>query len=105
MGIPVIIEYYAQEGHEEQLAVLLASHWYHLHAEGLTTEQPAFLMRDPYDPAFFIEVFEWRDERCAESALESPRIQELWDTIQACCEDPIEPERYEAVVAIQAGGG
>ena len=62
-------------------------------------------MRDPYDPAFFLEVFEWKDEACVSSALDNPRVAELWDAIQACCEDPIEPERYEAVTAMMPGGG
>ena len=105
MPMPVIVEYYVKPGHAEQVAELLASHWNLLHEEGFTTNQPAFLMRDPHDSDLFVEVFEWKDEDGPDAAWENPRISEYWNQIQALCEQDVDPDYYDGVDAIVPGGG
>lgn len=105
MSLPVISTYLAKEEHSEQVAALLASNWELLHDSGLTTDHPAFLMRDPEQPNRFVEVFEWKDEEGPDQAWENAEIAELWNQIQSLCEQEIDPVYYEMIVSTYGGGG
>jgi quinol monooxygenase YgiN len=105
MSTPVIVEYYVKPGHSEQVAELLVDHWNVLHEEGFTTDQPAFLMRDPNDTTLFVEVFAWKDEDGPDRAWDNPRIADLWNQIQSFCEQDVDPEYFETVESNYVGGG
>lgn len=105
MTVIAITRYYAQSGHEEQVATLLANHWELLHDEGLTTDRRPYVMRDPHEPGLFVEVLEWKDDDAPDRAWDHDEVSALWDTIQSYCEQDIEPEYYEPLSSLQAGGG
>lgn len=105
MSLPVVSTYHAKADHSERVAALLASNWELLHNNGLTTEQPAFLMRDPDEPSRFVEVFEWKSEDGPDEAWNHPEIAELWNEIQSLCEKEIDPVYYEMVSSTYMGGG
>ncbi len=100
MTMSVITEYYIKPDRADQVAALLRQNWPLLHQEGLTTDQPAFLMVHPDDDEIFLEAFEWKDETGPDRAWQISRIKALWDEIQSHCEHEIEPEYYNALPGV-----
>ena len=65
----VICTYRVKEGAEDQFIELLRRHWPTLHAQGLTTDEPAqaFQGKDESGKTYFVEVFSWKFDNASDS--------------------------------------
>jgi hypothetical protein len=55
-----------------------------LHAEGLVTDRPAYVMRAT--DGTIREVFEWRSAEAIHQAHTNPAVQALWEEFGAACD-------------------
>lgn len=88
-SVDVVCRYRVKAEKAEQFADLLARHWGTLHELGLTTDNPARLLRgeDKAGNVAFIEEFAWRTEDSAPTAHETPEVMLLWEPMGSLCED------------------
>ena len=77
----VICTYRVKEGAEEQFVDLLRKHWPTLHAQGLTTDEPAqaFQGKDESGKTYFVEVFHWKDDKAPDLAHHNPAVMSVWE--------------------------
>jgi quinol monooxygenase YgiN len=82
--INTLVWYYPKPGNENDLAHLLDRHWPTLRELGLVTTQAARVWRardKRSGKAFFVEIFEWRDERASEIAHQTPQVMAVWESM------------------------
>jgi hypothetical protein len=83
--IPTLVSYFPKPGHEKQLQSLVERHWPTFHQLGLVTDVPARVWRatDKRDPSkiWFVEMFEWKDEKAPETAHHLPEVNAVWETM------------------------
>lgn len=94
----VIVTYIVKKGREKQFEKVLKKHWKVLQEEQLTTNQAAFIFRDPENPTVYKEVFEWKTRKSLQKAEESDRVQKLWKQMMELTEEGgIEPAHFEKI--------
>ena len=88
-SVEVLCRYRVKQGQEAAFAELLARHWQVLHGLGLTTEEPARLLKagDHAGNVAFIEHFSWKTGDSAQTAHETPEVMRLWEPMGSLCED------------------
>ena len=88
-SIEILCRYRVKPDREGEFASLLGRHWETLAALGLTTDEPARLLRcsDKAGNVAYVERFAWRDPAAVESAHQSPEVMQLWEPMGALCED------------------
>lgn len=79
---PVVVRYTAQPGSEQALGDLVARHWPALHAEGLTSDQPAVVMAVARQPGVYLEYYEWLSWEAVQHAHKHPAVREIWDAME-----------------------
>ena len=87
--IQILCRYRLKPGREQEFAQLLTRHWPRLFELGLTSDQPARLLRgsDKAGNVAYIERFAWKSASSVASAHESPEVMKLWEPMGALCED------------------
>ncbi len=88
-SIEVVCRYRIKDGKADEFAAMLARHWPVLRDLGLTTEEPARLLKgeDGAGNVAFIETFHWKDQDAVSTAHETPGVMKLWEPMGALCED------------------
>lgn len=88
-SVDILCRYRIKPGKEEDFAELLSRHWQVLHDVGLTTDEPARILRasDKAGNVAFVEMFEWKTEDSAQTAHETPEVMRLWEPMGSLCED------------------
>jgi hypothetical protein len=73
--------YRVKEGREDDFRALLEKHWPTLRSAGLASEEPARWFRGAAKDGKtrFIELFEWKDDKAADTAHHSPEVMSLWE--------------------------
>lgn len=84
MGVMVIALFKPKPGMGDALLACMRDHQPVLHAEGLVTDRPAYLMRA--QDGTLLEVFEWRSQAAIDAAHANPRVHALWARCAACCD-------------------
>lgn len=82
--VSMLVTYHPKPGSENALLELVKKHWGVLHGLGLATATPAktWRGRDKRTGAeFFVEMFEWVDERASDVAHELPEVMAVWETM------------------------
>jgi quinol monooxygenase YgiN len=89
MSNPVnrLVIYRPKAGSEDQLLAILKQHGPALRKTGLLTDEPVRVYRatdlrrhgaaEPY----FIETFQWKDDKAADIAHQTPEIMAVWETM------------------------
>lgn len=80
----VIAAYTPKPGQEQPLIAAVKKHLRVLHAEGLVTDKPAYVMRAA--DGTIVEVFEWRSAEAIGQAHTNPSVQALWAEFGAACD-------------------
>jgi hypothetical protein len=85
----VICTYRVKEAAEPQFRALLAKHWPTLDRLDLVNQSIHELFRgtDESGKAFFVEIFEWKNEDTVRVAHESPQVLSIWEPMEALCEE------------------
>jgi hypothetical protein len=87
--------YRPKQGQEEALFALVKKHWPVLKRAGLTTDRPVLVYRAADKRTgrpFFIEVFEWRDEKSSGTAHQLPEVMAIWEPMGPMIEGGPSPE-------------
>jgi quinol monooxygenase YgiN len=84
MGRFVIVAYAPKPGKTEALLSAVRKHLQVLHAEGLVTGRPAYVMRAA--DGTIVEIFEWRSAEAITKAHSTPAVQALWAEFGAACD-------------------
>ena len=87
--VDTLCRYRVAPGKQKEFEDLLAGHWRTLHDAGLTTDEPARLLRagDKAGNVAFIERFSWKTGQSAQTAHETPEVMRLWEPMGALCQD------------------
>lgn len=88
-AVPILCRYRVKSGHHQEFEALLATHWDVLNQAGLTTDEPARLLRadDQAGNVAYVETFSWATEDSAQTAHETPEVMRLWEPMGALCDD------------------
>jgi hypothetical protein len=89
MSKPVnrLVIYRPKQGHADQLLAILIDHGPTLRKVGLVTDEPVRLfrasdLREHGEPApYFIETFQWRDDKASDLAHQAPEVMAVWETM------------------------
>lgn len=86
--VDVLCRYLVKPGKEQAFLELLQRHWGVIHDAGLTTDQPARLIRaaDQAGHKAFIEVFSWASAEAIQRAHQDARVMSMWEPMGALCE-------------------
>ena len=81
-----LVIYRPRKGHEADLAAILQEHGPTLRKSGLITDEPVLLWRatdlQRQEPApYFVETFQWRDEKASDTAHQTPEVMAVWETM------------------------
>jgi hypothetical protein len=82
-----LVTYRPKRGHEDALAAILRSHGPALRKCGLLTDEPIRIWRaidlrgDGEPGAYFVETFQWRDQKASDLAHQLPEIMAVWETM------------------------
>lgn len=87
--VDVLCRYRVKPGKEREFQQLLAGHWKVLHTAGLSTDEPARLLRaaDRAGNVAFVEQFSWKNGASAGMAHETAAVMKVWEPMGALCED------------------
>jgi hypothetical protein len=103
-AVPTLVIYRPKQGSEDALRELVQRHWPTIQALGLTTavEPQLWTATDKQSGrAFFIELFEWKDENASQVAHETPEVMALWEPMGKHLET-IEISKVEPLASIDA---
>ena len=89
MSEPVnrLVIYRPKKGHEKQLRDILVQHGPMLRQVGLLSPEPirlydaSDLRRHGEPEPYFIEIFQWRDEKASDLAHQTPEVMSVWETM------------------------
>jgi hypothetical protein len=89
MSKPVhrLVIYRPKKGHADQLLEILEKHGPTLRKIGLLSDEPIRLykatdLRRHGEPEpYFIEWFQWRDDKASDLAHQSPEVMAVWETM------------------------
>jgi hypothetical protein len=86
--IRMLCIYRVKEGKEDEFQTLIEKHWPTLRRVGLASETPARWFRGATKDGKrrFIELFEWKDDKAAGVAHESPDVMSVWEPMGALAE-------------------
>jgi len=71
---------------------LLEKHWPTLHTHGLSTDEPARVLRSETrdGKVVFIELFAWKDQSAIDVAHQSPDVMQVWEPMGALTKGEME---------------
>ncbi len=83
-----LVIYRPKKGKESNLEEILRTHGPTLRRSGLLTNEPVRLWRatdlrregEPSQP-YFVETFQWRDEKASDIAHQTPEVMAVWETM------------------------
>ena len=84
-----LVIYRPKKGKESDLEAILKKHGPALRSTGLITDEPVRLWRatdlrrDGAAELYFVESFQWRDEKASDVAHQTPEIMAVWETMGA----------------------
>lgn len=84
MPVTMLVTYHPKKGRERELLGLVQRHWGVLNGLGLATNTPAKTWRGRdkrTGDEFYVEMFEWVDERASDVAHELPEVMAVWETM------------------------
>ena len=82
-----LVIYRPRKGHESDLAAILQKHGPTLRKSGLITDEPVEVWRATDlqyqgEPSrYFVETFQWRDEKASDIAHQTPEVMAVWETM------------------------
>ncbi len=82
-----LVIYRPKKGHESNLAAILQKHGPTLRNSGLLTDEPVRVWRatdlqHQSEPLpYFVETFQWRDEKASDIAHQTPEVMAVWETM------------------------
>ncbi len=88
-SVDIVCRYRVKPGKATEFEALLGRHWKTLYGLGLSTDEPARLLRagDQAGNVAFLEMFAWKDGDSAQTAHETAAVMELWEPMGALCDD------------------
>ncbi len=87
-----LVIYRPKQGKESGLEAILRKHGPTLRDTGLLTNEPVRLWRvtdlgKDGSPSYFMETFQWRDEKAADTTHQIPEVMAVWETMGAYIEE------------------
>ncbi len=79
----VIAAYRPKPDKQAELEELVRGHVFFLHAAGLATNRPPYIMKAK--DGTIVEVFEWVSAEAIEAAHDNQDVKALWAQFDACC--------------------
>ena len=82
--VTMLVSYHPKAGREAELQRLVADHWPTLHRLGLVTDVKAQVWRaheKGADRPFFVELFQWKDDKASDIAHQTPEVMAVWETM------------------------
>jgi len=86
------VTYFPKKGKEKPLRALIAKHGKTLRETGLITDEPVRVWRaldkrgHGTESAYFVEMFQWRDEEASGIAHQTPAVMAVWEPMDAVME-------------------
>jgi quinol monooxygenase YgiN len=80
--VPTLVSYYPKPGKEAEMLALVKKHWPTLRRLGLASEKPAQIWRaheKDSTSTYFVELFEWADEKSSDVAHQTPDVMAIWE--------------------------
>ena len=79
--------YQVREGAESVFEGLLRKHWPTLRKLELVTGRRSEMYRgrNEDNSSFFVEILEWQDQSCVDSAHELPEVAAIWEKMGPLC--------------------
>lgn len=103
-AVTMLVGYYPKEGKEPELLALIEKHWPALDRLGLVSKTPPKIWRATDErtrQGFFLELFEWRDEKASDLAHQTPEVMAIWEPMGPLL-DNLQLTRVEPVEAPEA---
>ncbi len=82
-----LVIYRPKDTHHDALEAILRRHGGVLRGTGLLTDEPVRVSRatdvrsDGATDSYFVETFQWRDEKAADLAHQIPEVMAVWETM------------------------
>jgi hypothetical protein len=88
IGVATMCTYRPKSGKELEMLALLKEHWPVLKKAGLVTNRPSVLYRatNKQGRTYFVEIFEWKDDKASGRAHEQTEIMRIWEPLGALAE-------------------
>ena len=88
-ALEVLCTYSIKKGKESEFLHLLERHWPTLHRLGLSTDDPARVLRgqNKAGDSVFIESFAWKDASFPNVAHQTPEVMAIWEPMGALVTD------------------
>jgi hypothetical protein len=86
----MLVSYFPKKGSERTFLSLLKKHWPALNQAGLVSPMPPQVWRAAdkrTGRAFFVEMFQWKDQRASDVAHRTPGVQAIWGPMGPLLED------------------
>jgi hypothetical protein len=86
-SVNALCTYQVRTGAEADFEKLLRNHWPTLHDLELVTDRQPLMFRGRNEDGstFFVEILEWRDQSCVDSAHELPEVAAIWERMGPLC--------------------
>ena len=98
--VTMLVSYFPKAGKEKELLALVEKHWPTLDRLGLVTKTAARVWRATdirAKKSYFVEMFEWKDEKSSGIAHQTPEVMAIWEPMGPILENlqltQIEPTR------------
>ena len=82
-----LVIYRPKQDHESAFEAILREHGPALRGSGLLTDEPVRvwraidLRREGEPRPYFVETFQWRDEKASDLAHQTPTVMAVWETM------------------------
>lgn len=80
----VIAAYKPIPGREEELEMLIRSHWQLLNEQNLVSDRKPIIVKAK--DGTIIEVFGWKSKEAIDMAHKNPVVLKMWEDYARCCE-------------------
>ncbi len=90
MPVTMLVSYYPKKGKDKAFLSLLKRHWPALNGAGLVSPMLPQVWRATdkrTGRAYFIEMFQWKNERAADVAHHTPGVMAIWEPMGPLLED------------------
>ncbi len=87
--VTMLVSYYPKKGRESNLLLLIKKHWAALNREGLVSKMPPQVWRATDKVtrrSYFVEMFQWKDEKASGVAHHTPGVMAIWEPMGAVLE-------------------
>ena len=87
--VTMLVSYYPKKGRKSELLSLIKKHWAVLDRERLVTGMPAQIWRATdkvTKRSYFIEMFQWKDDKASSVAHNTPGVMAVWKPMEAVLE-------------------